>query len=76
VVVIGFGRRANDIKTHLVIALVSNGRRTVLLDCNINSQSGKERGALASGVGIAAGTVVRTLGDGRSATVAADIALM
>jgi hypothetical protein len=75
-IMIGFGRGASDIKTHVVLSLVANGRCTVLLDFNVNSQSGKEPGALAStsGVGIAAGTVVGTLGDERSATVEADAA--
>ena len=77
-IMIGFGRGASDIKTHAVLTLVANGRCAVLLDYNINSQSGKEPGALAStsGVGIAAGSVVGTLGDNRSATVEADAARM
>lgn len=77
-IMIGFGRGTSDIKTHVVLTLVANGRCTVLLDFNINSQSGKEPGALAStsGVGIAAGAVVGTLGDNRSATVEADAARM
>jgi hypothetical protein len=77
-IMIGFGRGASDIKTHVVLTLVANGRCTVLLDGNINSQSGKEPGALAStgGVGVAAGTVVGTVGDNRSGTVEADAARM
>jgi hypothetical protein len=77
-IMIGFGRGASDIKTHVVITLVANGRCMVLLDGNINSQSGKEPGALAStsGVGVAAGTVIGTVGDNRSGTVEADAARM
>jgi hypothetical protein len=77
-IMIGFGRGASDIKTHVVITLVANGKTTVLVDCNINSQSGKEPGALAStgGIGIAAGTVVGSLDDKRSATVEADASRM
>lgn len=77
-IMIGFGRGASDIKTHLVIALAANGQSTVLLDCNINSQSGKEPGALAStsSVGVAVGTVVGTVGDNRSGTVEADASRM
>ena len=50
----------------------------MLLDGNINSQSGKEPGALAStsGVGVAAGTMIGTVGDNRSGTVEADAARM
>ena len=77
-IMIGFGRGASDIKTHVVITLVANGKSTVLVDCNINSQSGKEPGALAStgGIGIAAGTVVGSLDDKWSATVEADASRM
>jgi len=77
-IMIGFGRGASDIKTHIVITLVANGRCTVLLDGDINSQSGKEPGALAStsGVGVAAGAVIGTVGDNRSGTVEADAARM
>jgi len=77
-IMIGFGHGASDIETHVVLTLVANGRCTVLLDGNINSQSGKEPGALAStgGVGVAAGTVVGTVGDNRSGTVEADAARM
>ena len=77
-IMIGFGRGASDIKTHVVLTLVADGRCTVLLDGNINSQSGKEPGALAStsGVGVAAGTVIGTVGDNRSGTVEADAARM
>ena len=73
-IMIGFGRGASDIKTHVVLTLVANGRCTVLLDGNINSQSGKEPGAVAStsGVGVAAGAMIGTLGDNRSGTVEAD----
>jgi hypothetical protein len=77
-IMIGFGRGASDIRAHVILTLIANGRNTVLLDCRINSQSGKEPGALVStsGVGIAAGTVLGALGDSRSSTVEADASRM
>ena len=77
-IMIGFGRGTSDIKTHVVLTLVANGRCTVLLDGNINSQSGKEPGAVAStsGVGVAAGAVIGTVGDNRSGTAEADASRM
>ena len=71
---IGFGRGASDIKTRVFLTLVANGRCTVLLDGNINSQSGKEPGAVdgTNGVGVAAGAVIGTPGDNRSGTVEED----
>lgn len=77
-IMIGLGRGASDIKAHVVLSLFENGRSTVLLESNISSQSGKEPGALEStgGVGIAAGTVVGSIGDKRSSTVHADAVRM
>jgi hypothetical protein len=53
-IMLGFGRGASDIRAQVVISLVSEGRKTLLLDCNINSQSGKKPGAI---VGMGGGTV-------------------
>lgn len=74
---VGFGRGASDIKTHLVVSLVENGNKTVLLDCNIKSQSDKSPGALvslappASAVMLPVGVVGGALG-AKGSTVQAD----
>jgi hypothetical protein len=53
-IMLGFGRGASDIKTHVIISLAANGNKTVLLDCNINSKSGKKPGAI---VGMGGGSL-------------------
>ena len=77
-IIVGFGRGESDIKAHVIISEVANGQRTVLLECNINSGSGKKPGAILStnGEGFAAGVVTGHFGDKRSATVQADASRM
>ena len=77
-IIIGFGRGASDLKTHVTISEVVNGQRTILLDCNIDSQSGKKPGAILStnGAGFAVGVAIGHFGDKRSATVQADASRM
>lgn len=53
-VMLGFGRGASDVKTHVVITLLRNGTTTVVLDSNLNSQSGKKPGAI---VGMGSGSL-------------------
>ncbi len=76
-VMIGFGKGASDIKTHVVISLVADGRRTVVLECNLNSQSGKKPGAIIGlgGGSVAVGAVTGDVGDKKS-TVQGDASRM
>jgi hypothetical protein len=76
-IMLGFGRGASDIKTHVIISLAVNGSKTVLLDCNINSQSGKKPGAIVSmgGGSLAVGAATGDLGDNK-ATVQGDASRM
>lgn len=76
-IMLGFGRGASDIKTHVIISLVANGNKTLLLDCNINSQSGKKPGAIVSmgGGSLAVGAATGDLGDSK-ATVQGDASRM
>jgi len=76
-VMIGFGRGASDIKTHVIISLVSGGHKTVVLECNLNSQSGKKPGAIIGlgGGDVAVSAVTGEVGDKKS-TVQGDAARM
>ena len=76
-VMIGFGRGASDIKTHVTVSSFVNGTRTVVLEFNLNSASGKKPGAVATmGTGaIAAGAAVGDVGD-KKGTVQADASRM
>jgi hypothetical protein len=73
-ILIGFGRGASDVKAHLLISLLDGGKKTLLLECNINSASGKEPGAVASssGTGFAISAVTGSLTDKRSSTAQVD----
>ena len=76
-IMLGFGRGASHIRAHVVISLVSEGRKTLLLDCNINSQSGKKPGAII-GMGsgtVAVGAAAGDVGDSK-ATVLGDASRM
>jgi hypothetical protein len=77
-ILLGFGRGASDVKTHVIISFVQNHKRTVLLDCNINAQSSKKPGAIlsTSGEGFALGVLLGHFGDKRSSTVQADASRM
>ncbi len=72
-IMLGFGRGASDIKTHLIVSLVAHGRKTLLLECNINAESGKKPGAIIGmgGGSLAVGAATGDIGDKRS-TVQAD----
>ncbi len=76
-VMIGFGKGASDIKTHIIISLVENGNRTVVLESNLNSQSGKKPGAIIGlgGGNVAVGAVTGDVGDKKS-TVLGDASRM
>jgi protein-S-isoprenylcysteine O-methyltransferase Ste14 len=73
-IIVGFGRGASDLKTHVVISELVNGQKTILLDCNIDSKSGKKPGAIlsTSGTGFAIGAATGHFGDKMSSTVQAD----
>jgi hypothetical protein len=77
-IIVGFGRGASDLKTHVTIYELGNGHRIILLECNIDSQSGKKPGAVmsTSGTGFAAGVATGHFGDKRSSTVQADASRM
>lgn len=76
-VMIGFGRGASDIKTHVIVSLFVNGARTTVLEFNLNSESGKKPGAVATmGTGsLAVGVAVGDVGD-KKGTVQADASRM
>lgn len=76
-IMIGFGRGASDIKTHVTVSTVVRGHPTVVLEFNLSSESGKKPGALSTmavgslAVGAAAGGV-----SDRKSTVEADASRM
>lgn len=74
---IGFGRGASDIKTHVTVSSVIQGHPTVVLEFNVSSESGKKPGAVATmGVGsLAVGAVAGGVSD-RKSTVEADASRM
>jgi hypothetical protein len=74
---IGFGRGASDIKTHVVVSSFAKGTRTVVLEFNLNSASGKKPGAVATmGAGsLAVGAALGDAGD-KKGSVQADAARM
>src|SRR5262249_50218865 len=76
-VMIGFGRGASDIKTHVTVSSFTEGKKTVVLEFNLNSASGKRPGALATmGAGsLAVGAAVGDVGD-KKGTVQADASRM
>jgi hypothetical protein len=76
-VMVGLGRGASDVQTHVTVTSVVNGRATVVLELNLKSESGKKPGALESmgGGSIALGAAEGDVGDRRS-TVQADASRM
>jgi hypothetical protein len=76
-IMIGFGRGASDIKTHVTVSLVTKGQQTVVLEFNLSSESGKKPGAVATmGVGsLAVGAAAGGVSD-RKSTVEADASRM
>jgi len=77
-IIVGFGLGASDLRTHVIISEVVGGQRTVLLECNIDSRSGRQPGAIltTSGTGFAIGVATGHFGDKLSSTVQADAARM
>jgi hypothetical protein len=73
-ILIGFGRGASDVRAHVLISLLEADKKTLLLECIINSQSGKEPGAAASisGTGFAISAVTGSMSDKRSSTAQVD----
>ena len=76
-IMIGFGRGASDIKTHVTVSSVTQGHPTVVLELNLSSESGKKPGALATmGVGsLAVGAAAGGVSD-RKSKVEADASRM
>jgi hypothetical protein len=76
-ITIGFGRGASDIRTHVVVSSLLKGTKTVVLEFNLNSASGKKPGAAATmGAGsLAVGAAVGDVGD-KKGTVEADASRM
>ena len=76
-IMIGFGRGASDIKTHVKISSVTQGHATLVLEMNLSSESGKKPGAVATmGVGsLAVGAAAGGVGD-RKSNVEADASRM
>ena len=76
-IMIGFGRGASNIKTHVTVSLVTEGHPSVVLEFNLSSESGKTPGAVATmGVGsLAVGAAAGGVSD-RKSTVEADASRM
>jgi Domain of unknown function (DUF4410) len=76
-ILIGFGRGASDIKTHVTVSSLVQGHPTVVLEFNLSSKSGKKPGAVATmGVGsLAVGAAAGGVSDSKS-TVEADASRM
>ena len=76
-IMIGFGRGASDIKTHVTVSSVTQGHSTVVLEFSLSSESGKKPGAVATmGVGsLAVGAAAGGISD-RNSTVEADASRM
>jgi len=76
-IMIGCGRGASAIKTHVKVSSVTQGHSTVVLEFNLSSESGKKPGAVATmGVGsLAVGAAAGGVSD-RKSTVEADASRM
>ena len=76
-IMIGFGRGASDIRAHVIVSSLSKDQRTVVLEFNLRSDSGKKPGAVATmGAGsLAVGAAAGGVGD-KKATVQADASRM
>ena len=74
-VMIGFGRGASDIKTHVTVSSLTKGTKTIVLEFNLNSASGKKPGAALGVSSLAVGAAVGDVGDKKS-SVQADASRM
>jgi 3',5'-cyclic AMP phosphodiesterase CpdA len=73
---IGLGRGASDIKTHVTITSVTAGRSTVVLEFDMSSESNKKPGAaITSASSLGVGVAEKAVGD-RKSTVEADATRM
>jgi hypothetical protein len=73
---IGLGRGASDIKTHVTITSVTAGRSTVVLEFDMNSESNKKPGAaITSASSLGVGVAEKAVGD-RKSTVESDASRM
>jgi hypothetical protein len=77
-IIVGFGRGASDLKAHIIISELVDGQETILFECNVNSQSGKQPGAIlsTSATGFAVGVATGHFGDKLTSTVQADASRM
>lgn len=74
---IGFGRGASDVKAHVVVSLINQGKPIVLAEFNLDSESGKKPGAAATmGVGSAAASVGVSAATDNKASVQGDTSRM
>ena len=74
-ILIGLGRGASDIQTHVTVSSVTQGHKTTVLELNLSSESGKKPGA-AMGMGsVAVGAAAGGVSD-RKSTVEADASRM
>jgi hypothetical protein len=74
-IMVGFGRGASDIETHVTVSSEAQGQSTVVLEFNLSSESGKKPGAVATG-GVGALAVAAAAGGDRNSTVEADASRM
>ncbi len=76
-VMVGLGRGASLVQTHVLVSSVANRHSTVVLELNLKSESGKKLGALETmgGGSLAVGAATGDVGDKQS-TVQADAARM
>jgi len=74
-IMVGFGRGASDVNTHVVVSAIANGKRTIVLDFNLKSESGKKPGAIVGASSVAVAVAAGDIGDKKS-TVQADASRM
>jgi hypothetical protein len=74
---IGFGRGASDVQSHVIVSLTLASGPILLAEFNLSSESGKKPGAVATmGVGSAAASVAVSGATDSKATVEGDAARM
>jgi len=74
-ILIGLGRGASDIKAHVTVSSVTQGRKTTVLELDLSSKSGKKPGAAAGMGSVAVGAAAGGVSD-RKSTVEADASRM
>jgi len=74
-ILIGLGRGASDIKTHVTVSSVTQGHKTTVLELDLSSKSGKKPGAALGMGSVAVGAAAGGVSD-RKSTVEADASRM